>query len=188
MVEETGVEETPTEESPASEEKTVPYDRFKKVNEERKEAVEENKSLKEKPKEETQPDAEKQAKEYLSGLVDEELEKRDKQKVQTETDEQTKFESDVTELLDVHTDVKKDDFLKFIEENDEELEFSSPKAAMATYRKVNNLSKEAEEKVKDDLEQKPSLPRNEGVKTEAPIDDSQRSLEEVVQDSIKDLK
>ena len=185
------VEEIDVDQDSSPEDQQVPLNRFQKVNEEKKALAEEVKSLKDQSKKEQtlsdQEEAEKKASDYISKKVEERLEAREKKQKETEDDEQKKFEEDVTEILDVFTDVKRKDFLKFIEDNDEEMEFVTVKAAMATYRKINDLSKEAEDKVKDDLDAKPSLPKNEGVKAETPPDDSNKTLQEIVNEEVAKL-
>lgn len=192
---ETDVNETPTEETseetteesstPEQTEQTVPYDRFKKVNDEKKELEQKLEDSKPQPQ-----SKEQQAEEYLDKLVDKRLDKRDEAAKAAETKEQKKFDSDVDDLLTVHTDVKKEEFLKFIDENGDKYGVTSVKGAMALYKDLGNIKKETAEEAKDSLKAKPGLPKSEAIpgSVKTPEDDKGKSLEQIKEEAIAELE
>lgn len=146
---------------PFVEEKAVPYHRFQEVNTQLKTLEKEITALKEGKKEGTLSDEQQkelQAKTYLKGLLKETLEEQEKSKNQIEQEEMSKFKEDVSEVLAIHTDIKKDDFLKFLETDGDD--YASVASAMKSYKRINELSTEAA-KVKN-KDGKPGLPTHEG--------------------------
>ena len=172
------------------EEKTVPYSRFKEINEQKKIAEQERDSLKKTtpPELTAEQQKEKQAKDYLKGLTKEVLAEEKKVAKEAETQEQKKFEDEVSDILAVNTDIEKDDFLKFIEESGDEFGITSVKGAMALYKKLDKVKTETEGKTKEDLAKKPNLPKTEGTKPVKEVDDSDKSFQEVVNDEMRGLE
>ena len=194
-VKQEGVEEetpeTPKEESSTAEQ-TVPYERFKGVNDAKKELETEVKTLKESQPDKLTPEQqkEKQAEEYLSGLVKKELDKKADAETQAEKTEQKEFDEQVNEVIDANSDIKRADFLKFIEDNDKEFEFSSVNSALKVYKALNTTAKDAKAEGKEDILNKPELPSSEAGKvesTEPPKEDANRTIGQVVQDIVKGM-
>lgn len=193
-VKEEGTEETPetTTEESSTTEQTVPYSRFKDVNDDKKELETEVKTLKESQPDKLTPEEQKNklAEEYLSGLVKKEIDKQTETDTQTEKAEQKEFDEQVNEVLDANTDIKRPDFLKFIEDNDKEFEFSSVNSALKVYKALNTTAKDAKAEGKEDILNKPELPSSEAgnvESTEPPTEDANRTLGQVVQDIVKGM-
>lgn len=151
---------------PFIEEKTVPYERFREVNQKMRDLETEISSLKTKSdttglSEEQQKEL--KAKEYLKSLLKETLTETEKEKSAAEAKEQSNFEQEVRDALDINPDVKRAEFTKFLEEKADDYGITSVSGAMRLYREINNLSKEAVEKAKKDLTNKPGLPKSEGT-------------------------
>lgn len=186
------VEETTTEEDTStSEEKTVPEARFQEVYKKGKETEKELDALKQQQTKETPTgdNKEAQAEEYLSKLVDKRLTAREESETKQEKKETDEFNNSVDDTLAVHTDVKKDDFLKFIEEKGEKYGIKSAGEAMEIYRDMNNLAKETEEETKENLSTRPTLPSNEGTpSTETKHDDSDKSIEQIAEEAAAEIK
>lgn len=167
---------------PFVEEKTVPYSRFKEVNDKMNELAEQIKSLTEKKDAGTiSPDEKKEleAKQYLEKITRESLTKIEQEKKDKETEELKAFEKNVNELLEIHSNVKRDDFLKFLEEEGDD--FSTLDSAMKHYLKNS-------EKKETDKAKKPSLPSNEGggSRIEA-VDDGKKSLRQISEEIIRSI-
>ena len=111
------------------EEKVIPESRFREVYGKMKNLEREITTLKEGKKEGTlteEQSKELQAKQYLKGLLKETLEE-EKTAVETREKEQLEsFKEQVNSILDVHTDVKKGDFLKFLEDEGDDYASISP--------------------------------------------------------------
>ena len=158
---------------PFVEEKSIPYSRFKEVNDDLKTLKQEIAGLKtQKSDGGLSPEQQKEldAKTYLKSLLTETLNENKQVESQKEKAELEKFDSDVSESLSVNTDVKKDEFLKFIEEEASAYGIESVDGAMKLYRKMNNLTKEVSEKTKKEMLGKPRLPEHEGGGKEEPSD------------------
>ena len=167
--------QTSTEESSTSG-KTVPVGRFNEVYKENKEL---SAKLKESQKEDTstQTDSEKKAEDYLRGLFNKIQEENKSAETTAEKEEQRQFNEDLDNTLSVHTNVDRAEFKTFIEEKSESFGFSSVENAMNVYLEMNNIAKETEEQTKDNISQKPSLPRNEGsAPSNTEHDDSEKSI------------
>ena len=75
------------------------------------------------------------------------------------------------------------EFKTFIEEKSESFGFSSVENAMNVYLEMNNIVKETEEETKDNLSQKPSLPRNEGSASRSKEhDDSEKTIQQIAEE------
>lgn len=167
--------------------KTVPETRFKEVYGKMKELEREIGTLRDTKKEgnltENQS-KELQAKEYLKGLLKETLEEEKRASESKEQAELAKFKEDVNSVLEIHTDVKRDDFLKFIEEEGDD--YASIAAAMKGYKRLHETAKDASEKAKQNLSKKPGLPRSEGSggeKTNYADSDKGKTLWQIAQEA-----
>ena len=177
--------------TPESEEKeqTVPIHRFQEVYGKMKSLEQDITALKnqgEKSGLSEEQRKELQAKEYLKGLLKETLAEDKKSKETAEQAEAQQFKEQVGEVLDINTDVKKSDFLKFLETEADSYGIEDVKGAMNLYRKLNNLSKEVAEKTKKELSQKPSLPSHEGgsAMKEYP-EDKGKSLWQIAKEAVR---
>lgn len=182
--------ETTTEESSTPEDKTVPYDRFKEVNDLKKEAEDKVKTLEaDKPGELTpKQQEEKQAKDYISSLVSEEVDKRESALKSKETQEEEQFSQDVQDSLDENQDIKKDDFVKFLEDQGES--FTSVKAAMTVFKQIGKNVKDAKAEGREEEQAKPDMPSSDAgaaQEVEVPAEDKGRSFTQVTQDIIRGL-
>ena len=173
------VEETP-EGEPSTPEQTVPIGRFNEVYKKTKELEEKIGTLNT-DKEVLTPEQqkEKQAEEYLSKLTEKVLEKREAAKKDADAKEQSKFEEEVDDVLAVHTDVKREEFLKFVKTKSDEYGVKSVKGAMKLYKDLGKLKSETEDELKDNLSKKPNLPRSEGASPKTPPDDSGKTYEQI---------
>ena len=180
----TEVEDSASEEDSSTEEKTVPYSRFKEINEQKKTAEQERDSLKQKEGVLTpEQQKEKQAKDYLRGLIKEEREAILKAEKDAETQEQKKFEEEVSDILDVNPEVDKEKFLKFIEKDSNEYGISSVKGAMKLYKDMGRVKTDTEEATKEKLSKKPNLPKSEGTPIGTPPDDSNKTLDQIAEEA-----
>ena len=176
--------ETPTEESSPAE-KTVPYSRFKEVNEKAKELEQQLETT----KPQTAKTKEEQAEEYLSKLTEKAIEKREAAQKAAQAKEKKEFNAEVDDLLSVHTDVKKDEFLKFMEENGDKYGVKSVKGAMSLYKDLVVLKKNTAEETKDSLSKKPGLPKSEGIPGSGKTyDDKGKTLEQIKEEAIAELE
>ena len=174
-------------------EKTVPYPRFQEVYRKQKELEQEIGTLKEQKKTEgLSPEQQKEleAKQYLKRLVVEALEESKTSQIQTEQKEQVRFEREVDEILEIHPDVKRNDFLKFVEEKSDAYGLESVKGTMKVYLDLQKAGKEGSETTKENILRKPGLPSSEGGKSVQgpPSEDKNKSFGAVVQDILKGLK
>jgi len=183
-------EEIKEESLPSEEDKqTVPVSRFKEVYREKKELEEKISSLEAKKNEGTITSDEKkelEAKTYLKNLQKEVVKEMEEEKAKTAKEELTKFNQQVEDTLVVNTDVKKAEFLKFIEEEAENYGIESVDGAMKLYRKFNDLSKEVADKTKKEISSKPKMPTHEGG-GKSTYDDSNKSLYDIVNEAKKEL-
>lgn len=192
MAEEKDVqEETLEEESStlAEEEKTVPYNRFKEVNEAKKEAEQKIQTLEEKGDVLTpEQQKEKQARDYLKGLVKEQLGEEAKAKKAEEVQEQKKFESDVDDVLTVNSKVDREEFLKFIEDDSKKYGITDVTGAMELYKDLGKIKSDTAEETKENLANKPNLPKSEGT-AEIKQDlsgDKNKTLQEITEEAMKE--
>ena len=175
---------------PFVEEKAVPYTRFKEVNDKMKTLEGEITALKtQKSDGGLSPEQKKEleAKTYLKNLLKETMDETKTAESQKEKAELEKFDQDVSEILSVNADVKKDDFLKFVEEEAATYGIESVDGAMKLYRKMNDLSKEVSEKTKKELLGRPKLPEHEGGGKQEPSD-AGKSLWQIADEVIKGVK
>lgn len=173
---------------PFVEEQTVPIGRFNEVYKKTKELEEEIGTLKTKPGEQLTPEQQKeqQAKSYLKNLVKEEREEAEKAIKETEAKEQKDFESEVDDILAIHTDVSKDEFLKFVEEKGDEYGVKSVKGAMKLFKDLGKLKTDTEEETKENINKKPDLPKSEGTSpSKTPPDDSEKTYQQVVDEELR---
>lgn len=182
IIEDDEVEETPGE--PSTPEQTVPISRFNEVYKKTKELEQEVGTLKSKGGEQLTPEQQKerQAEEYLSKLTEKVLERRESAKKEAEAKEQKEFEGEVDDVLAIHTDVPRDEFLKFIEKKSDEYGIKSVKGAMKLYKDLGKLKSETEDEVKENFTRKPNLPKSEGTSFKPPADDSGKTYEQIQQE------
>jgi len=175
---------------PFVEEKTVPYERFKEVNDKFRSLEAEISSLKSQGKKEgglsQEQEKELQAKTYLKNLLKETLEEQEKGKVEQEVKEQKEFEQEVTDILIENSDVKKKDFLEFIEKNSEKFGIQTPKGAMELYKHLGEVRKSAVEEER----KKPGMPAHEGgaVRIEPKAEDKGKSFNQLTSEIHKELR
>ena len=129
-----------------------------------------------------------EAKTYLKNLMKETLSETEKEKSEREKSELDTFKKDVDDVLTTNTDVKKNDFLKFLD--DEGDDYSSVAAAMRGYKRQGEVAKDASDKTKADERKKPDMPKSEGDGTSS-VDysekDKGKNLWQVAQDAIKEF-
>ena len=175
---------------PFVEEKTVPYERFKEVNDKFRSLEAEISSLKSQGKKEgglsQEQEKELQAKTYLKNLLKETLEEQDKGKAEQEVKEQKEFEQEVTDVLMENSDVKKKDFLEFIEKNSKEFGIENVNGAMKLYRHLGEVKKSAVEEER----KKPGMPAHEGgaARIEPKAEDKGKSLNQITSEIHKELR
>lgn len=182
-------ESSPPEKEEKDEEKKeqfVPESRFKEVYGKMKELERDVSTLREGKKEGTlteEQTAELKAKEYLKGLLKETLAEEKSRETQSEKAEIEKFETDVKEVLSIHSDIKKEDFLDFLEKDGDD--YSSIAAAMKGFKRLLEKEKDGTEKAKKDLSKKPSLPSSEGsgYNPNKYPDDKGKSLWQIAQEA-----
>ena len=188
MVDEIIEEGEPSTPETPTEEKSVPVGRFNEVYKEKKELEQKL----EEAKTSTTPQAktkEEQAEEYLSKLTEKALDKRELAQKAAQAKEKKEFNAEVDDLLSVHTDVKKDEFLKFMEENGDKYGVKSVKGAMSLYKDLVVLKKNTAEETKDSLSKKPGLPKSEGIPGSGKTyDDKGKTLEQIKEEAIAELE
>jgi len=175
---------------PFVEEKVVPYARFKDVNDKFRNLEQEISALKTKKEDgglSTEQKKELEAKTYLKKLLSETLEETKTAETEREKAELVKFESEVEEVLSVNTDIKKDEFLKFIEEEASKYGIESIDGAMKLYRKMGDVEKNVAERTKRDMKSKPVFPSHEGS-SGGETNDNGKSLWQIADEIISNLK
>ncbi|KKL08000.1 hypothetical protein LCGC14_2580320 [marine sediment metagenome] len=179
--------------TPKEEEKTtVPYERFKEVNDKMRNLETEIQGLKSQKDESglnTEQKKELEAKEYLKGLLKETLTEQKDESTKEEQAQQEKFDKDVADILSVNTEVKKDDFLKFVEKEADTYGISSVEGAMLLFRKINNIKTETAEDTRRDIDKKPGIPSTEGGGggSKTPETDKGKSLNQIADEVTRDL-
>ena len=184
-----GAEDSPPQESKGE---TVPIGRFNEVYKETKELKEEVAALKGKAEPGTQtPEAQKEAdaEKYLDNLLDKRLDARETAAKEATAKEDTELKESIDNTLSINTDVKREEFLKFMEEKRDTYKFQSVEGAMSIYRDMNNLTKEVQEKTKEDMGDKPSFPKTEGAPSGGEtIDDSGKTLQQIANEAVSAKK
>ncbi len=175
---------------PFVEEKHVPFERFKEVNDlknaHEKRVAELQAELERRGGLSPEKQKELEAEKYLSNLVETTLEKRERQKAQQEEEKLRQFNSNVDRALEENPDVKRADFLKFYEK--EGSDFSSVGSAIKQFKRIEGTSKEALEKGKKEATRKPNLPSHEGGGGgKAPETDKGKSIGQIAEDIISAL-
>jgi len=170
-----------------TEEKAVPYSRFKEVNEKTKELSKEVESLKAKDSGGLTPEQKKEleAKTYLKNLYKEVLKEEKDAEAQRDKEEQATFNEQVDEVVE-ELGLDKKAFVKWMKEGAaDKYGATTPKGAANIYKDLEKSKKEAAEETKKDISSKPSLPKHEGSSGGgSPKDDSNKSLTEIASDAI----
>lgn len=190
---ETSVEEPSTSETEESagdkkpDTPTVPLERFREVYGKVKELEEEISTLKAKP-ETPEQDKELQAKMYLKNLYKEILQEEQAVSSKKEQREISDFNAEVDDVLLVNPGIKREDFLKFIEEKSEDYGLESVSGALKVYKDLRAVAQTASEKAKEELKKKPGLPSHEGGGSKPAYDDKGKSLQDIAQEVARGLK
>lgn len=174
---------------PFVEEQKVPYSRFKEVNDKVGKLEQEISSLKtQKAGGGLTPEQDKElkAKEALQKFIDEGLEKREKARQEQEANEQRQFEDEVNEVLANNTDIKKPDFLDFIEKKSEKFGITTVKGALELYRHLDTVKKEGYE----EAFKKPGMPSHEGgvERIEPKPEDKGKSFSQITNEVQNELR
>ena len=184
-----GEEGSSTPEGSETEPKTVPLDRFNAVYGKSKALEERVKELEAKEasgKTLTDGQAkELEAKKYLKDLIDETLKEKEETNIKMTRAEKAKFDEEVEDSLLIHTDVKKADFIKFYNGEAKEFGVSNVESAVKLYKHLGKVQEDSTQKAKDNIAKKPSFPSNEGAASAAPADDKDKSLHQIVEESIR---
>lgn len=168
-------------------EQSVPYNRFKEVNDKKNELEARIAELEGKKNDgglTAEQQKELQAKQVLAKMFDEHLANREKTAKEAEAREQREFEEQVKNELAANTEVKRAEFVKFLEDNGDD--FSTVASAMKFYKTLDAAQKEAYNKAKGELTGKPALPKHEGGKGEVDYreEDKGKSLWEIAHNAI----
>lgn len=178
------------EETSASE-KTVPYSRFKEVNEEKNKTEQELQALKA-GKEVLTPEQQKenQAKTFLKKLVKEQLEEEKAERKATKVREQKEFEGNVDDVLAINTTIDRSEFLKFIEDNSDKYSITTVKGAMKLYKDINQIKDDTVEKTKENLTKKPKFPKSKGAGDITPdySGDKEKSYEQITSELVEEAE
>ena len=180
---------TPDEDEKEEDKQTVPLSRFQEVYREKKELEEKISSLETKKADGTITSDEKkelEAKNYLKNLFKEVSKEEQEETKKAERIELESFNKEIEEIITLNPDVKKADFLKFIEVEADKYDIKSVNGAMSLYRKLEDVSKSASEKTKKDISSKPKLPTHEGGGGET-YDDKGKSLYQIANEAKKEL-
>lgn len=186
-------EETSTEDAPSEEKKgeTVPIKRFNEIYRKGKELEEENEKLKKVPEGTLTEEQQKEgkAKDYIKGLVREAQKEVKDETTQIEAKEQREFASDVDDVLEENPDVKRTEFLKFIEDKSGIYDLNSPKGAMKVFLDLQTTSKDSADKTKKDMKRKPNLPSSEAAPSEpGSPDDKGKSFSQIAQEAVHEAQ
>jgi len=161
--------------------KTVPYSRFKEVNEKAKNTEQELQALKSGGMTPEQQ-KEKQARDFLKGLVREELKAEKEFKKAQKTREEEEYKVNVDNILSVNTNVDRTVFMKFVKDNSDKYGITSVKGLMKLYKDLNQIKDDTVEETKENLAKKPNLPKSKGSHTNAPdySGDKEKTYDQVV--------
>lgn len=177
---------------------SVPYERFKEVvddkNTYRKQLDDLNEKIKDSEQKNTLSNDEKKElndNKDLASKIEEILENREKRATEKEKAEQRRFEREVENQLDVYPDVKKNDFLKFMENEADEYGIKDVSGGMKLFRKLNDLTEKTKDEAKKEILSKPYMPRSEGTggqKADTSKEDKGKSLSQIAGDIIQSMK
>jgi hypothetical protein len=177
---------------------SVPYERFQEVvenkNNYKTQLNELNSKIKELEQKNTLSGNEKKElndNKDIASKIEEILENREKRKIEKEKIEQRKFENDVEKELDVYPDVKKTEFLKFMENEADEYGIKDVSGGMKLFRKLNDLTEKTKDEAKKEILSKPYMPRSEGTggqKADTSKEDKGKSLSQIAGDIIQSMK
>ena len=188
---ETPETDKPTEGEKPEEDKFIPESRFNQVYGKMKNLEREITELKIQKKDgEFTPEQEKElkAKEYLKNLISETLTEVEKTKARAEAEGLDKFKSEVNEVLESNSEVKRSSFMDFLEKEGDD--YSSVASAMKGYLRLNQTAKEAAEKAKKEKDKKPGIPSSEGsggYNPELAKEDKGKNFWEIANEAIKSV-
>jgi len=178
--------------SSPEESQTVPYERFKEVNDKVKSLTEEISTIKNQA--ETQPGGltpkqkeEIEAKEYLKGLVKDTLSEFEKTKASEEEQEIANFQKELNNVLELNSSVDRKEFEKFLENEADEYGVETVSGAMKIYKKLNETTLKAKESAKNELSKKPKMPSSDGSGVGEVHNDTGKSLYQIAEEAKKSL-
>lgn len=184
-------EETPSESSTDKADKSVPYARFKEVNDQLKEMKSRIDSLQTKEdKGSITPEEKKEldAKNYLKNLFKEVMTEEEKMKSEKEKQESVAFNKEIDSLIELHPDIKRADFVEFIDKNSDKYGIQSVKGAMALYKDLNNIKTSAKEAGKKEIINKPKFPSSDsGMAAKPNYDIKGKSLHDIAREAAEEL-
>ena len=204
-VEETKVDETKVDstegdtkvdsssDSSTDKDKTIPYDRFSAVVQERNELREKLSKGETARKDEVKtltPEEKKEvdAKQYLKNLYKEVITEETAQRKQMEEQELKAYNTEVNTALELNTDVKREDFLKFVKEKSESYGVKSITGAMALYKDLNKSVLDAKDQGQKEILNRPKTPTNEGQTSTKSEDTSDKSFYQLAQEGKQLIK
>ena len=177
--------------SDSSADKSVPYSRFKEVNDQLKSMKDRVDSLQttSKGRDLTPKEQEElNAKTYLRNMLKDVLTEEERTKQEAEKKEVDVFNSEVDSILDINSDVKKNEFLDFIEKNSEKYGIESVKGAMALYKDLNQVKAKAKDEGKKEVINKPKFPSSDGgMATKGNYDVRGKSIYDIAREAANEL-
>ena len=129
------------------------------------------------------------AKQYLKTLYKEIREEEKAEENRQKTQQDRKFAFEVDDAIALNPEVKKTDFIKFLEEEADELGITSVSGAMKAFRKLNSIKKEVAEETKTKINEKPGLPKSSTNQSSVDYvkEDKGKSLVQIAQEVKKSL-
>jgi hypothetical protein len=127
------------------------------------------------------------AKTYLRNMLKEVLTEEEKSKKDAEERKTAKFNSEVDSVLEINPDVKKNDFVDFIEKNSKKYGIDSIPGAMALYRDLNQIKSKAKDEGKKEIIGRPKFPSSDGAVGKGNYDIKGKSLYDIARESIEEL-
>src|SRR3990167_9824496 len=194
------VEETPqgepeakAEDTPSdpSADKSVPYSRFKEVNDKMNSMKERIDSLQNTSKGRDLTPKEQEelnAKSYLRNMLKDVLTEEERTKNEAEAKEVATFNSEVDSILEFNSEIKRNDFIDFIEKNSEKYGIESVKGAMALYKDLNQVKAKAKDEGKKEVLNKPKFPSGDGgIAAKGNYDVKGKSIYDIAREAADEL-
>ena len=158
------------------------------MNDSKKELEEKVSTLEKETPEKLTPEQiqEKQANEFIEKKIDEGIAKRETAQKEADTKKEEGYTQSVQDSLDENQDVKKADFMEFLEKQGDS--FTSVKGAMDVFKQLGSAAKDAKAEGQEEERSKPDLPSSEGETaeiTEAPPEDANKSFRQVIAEAMK---